>query len=435
MVASRTPVEKEQETIRRYAGNGECARSADGDEIMRQLDCVVKRARIREKLPSGEVDWKRRSVLYDLPYWKDQLLRHNIDVMHTEKNVMDNILGTLLNMNGKTKDNLEARQDLRKMNLRPKLHPFTAENNKTYLPAACFTMTKKEKTDFLQVLHDVRVPDGYSSNVSRCVKLKECGPVHYRWMYPVERCLGRYKHTVRNKAAPEGSIAEGYIMDELLTFCSRYLDNAQTVHNKPPRHQDESKGASKRIKLDMMTFEQAHRYILFNSDDFLQLRKMHIDLLMETNNMERTSHQQLMKQHRDQFCSWYKSHVDKLDGAARMELGEKLVSHVRGPMLDAEEYKRYVVNGVLYRTVDVDKEKKSQNSGVCVTTEDGPTYYGKLTRIIEVTYYDWTVLSLTVCPPTVRDMDGFVPDGLGAKPSGISDGLSLKPSGHGRFCP
>ena len=68
-----------------------------------------------------------------------------------------------------------------------------------------------------------------------------------------------------------------------------------------------------------------------------------------------------------------KSQVDKLDGAARMELGEKLVSHVRGPMLDAEEYKRYVVNGVLYRTVDVDKEKKSQNSEVCVTTEDSPT--------------------------------------------------------------
>jgi hypothetical protein len=49
------------------------------------------------------VDWKRRSVLYDLPYWKDQLLRHNIDVMHTEKNVVDNILGTLLNMNEKPK--------------------------------------------------------------------------------------------------------------------------------------------------------------------------------------------------------------------------------------------------------------------------------------------------------------------------------------------
>ena len=120
---------------------------------------------------------------------------------------------------------------------------------------------------------------------------------------------------------------------------------------------------------------------------------MHIDSLMETNNMERTSHQQLMKQHRDQFCSWYKSYVrilfiliikcikvkwnnyvnkvfksqvDKLDMAGRMELGDKLVSHAKGPMFDAQEYNRYVVNGVLYRTVDVDKEKKSQNCGVCV---------------------------------------------------------------------
>ncbi|GLT54917.1 hypothetical protein SLA2020_280750 [Shorea laevis] len=120
------------------------------------------------------VSWKRESVFFTLPYWKYQLLRHNIDVMHTEKNVVDNIIGTLLDMTGKTKDNLKARQDLRKMGLRSKLHLFTAENNKTYMPAACFTMTKTEKTDFLKVLRDVRVPDGYSSNVSRCVKLKEC---------------------------------------------------------------------------------------------------------------------------------------------------------------------------------------------------------------------------------------------------------------------
>jgi hypothetical protein len=57
----------------------------DGNEVMRQLECVVNRARTRQKLFNGEVDWKRQSVLYDLPYWKDQLLRHNIDVMHTEK--------------------------------------------------------------------------------------------------------------------------------------------------------------------------------------------------------------------------------------------------------------------------------------------------------------------------------------------------------------
>jgi hypothetical protein len=45
--------------------------------------------------------------------------------MHIEKNVVDNILGTLLDMKGKTKDNYEAHMDLRKMKLIPKLHPIT----------------------------------------------------------------------------------------------------------------------------------------------------------------------------------------------------------------------------------------------------------------------------------------------------------------------
>ncbi|GLT53279.1 hypothetical protein SLA2020_265620 [Shorea laevis] len=85
-----------------------------------------------------------------------------------------------------------------------------------------------------------------------------------------------------------------------------------------------------------------------------------------------------------------------LDKASRNELGNKLVSHAKGPMFNAEEYKQYVVNGVMYRTMDVDKEKKSQIVG-CVTIVDGPTYYSKLTRIIEVTYYDLTRYVLFKC--------------------------------------
>jgi len=44
------------------------------------------------------------------------------------------------------------------------------------------------------------------------------GPVQYRWMYPIERTLGRYKRYVRNKARPEGSIAECYVANECLPF-------------------------------------------------------------------------------------------------------------------------------------------------------------------------------------------------------------------------
>ena len=48
--------------------------------------------------------------------------RHNLDVMHIEKNEVDNIINTLLNLDGKTKDNLKARQDLKDIGLRSKLH-------------------------------------------------------------------------------------------------------------------------------------------------------------------------------------------------------------------------------------------------------------------------------------------------------------------------
>jgi hypothetical protein len=59
------------------------------------------------------------------------------------------------------------------MGLRPKLHPFTAANGKTYIPAACHTMSRQDKENFLKVLQNVRVSDGYASNILRCVRLKD----------------------------------------------------------------------------------------------------------------------------------------------------------------------------------------------------------------------------------------------------------------------
>jgi F420-0:gamma-glutamyl ligase-like protein len=47
-----------------------------------------------------------------------------------------------------------------------------------------------------------------------------------------------------------------------------------------------------------------------------------------------------------------KSQVDKLAEGDKMALGEKFVSHAKGPMFDAVEYKRYVVNDLLYRTLN-----------------------------------------------------------------------------------
>ncbi|GMQ10336.1 hypothetical protein CsSME_00053380 [Camellia sinensis var. sinensis] len=65
--------------------------------------------------------------------------------MHIEKNVIDNVYGTLLNLDGKTKDNLKARLDLQEMGIRRELHPQKISSSKTYLPPACFSMILKRK--------------------------------------------------------------------------------------------------------------------------------------------------------------------------------------------------------------------------------------------------------------------------------------------------
>ena len=52
--------------------------------------------------------WKKKSIFWELEYWKDLEVRHCIDVMHIEKNVCDSLMGLLLNIPGKTKDDINA---------------------------------------------------------------------------------------------------------------------------------------------------------------------------------------------------------------------------------------------------------------------------------------------------------------------------------------
>ena len=66
--------------------------------------------------------WKKRSYLWDLPYWTGLKLRHNLDVMHIENNICESIIGTLLGIPGTSKDNINARLDMEDMGIRKSLH-------------------------------------------------------------------------------------------------------------------------------------------------------------------------------------------------------------------------------------------------------------------------------------------------------------------------
>lgn len=92
--------------------------------------------------------------------------------MHIEKNVCDNELWTLLNVKGRTKDNVKSRLDLQHMGIRGSLH-LTQNETKTLVLSACFLLSTKEKDVFFKLLKSIKVPDGYAANIAKCVHLKD----------------------------------------------------------------------------------------------------------------------------------------------------------------------------------------------------------------------------------------------------------------------
>ncbi|KAL0552008.1 hypothetical protein IC582_011101 [Cucumis melo] len=121
---------------------------------------------------SEKICWNRLSSFFELPYWKDLHVRHCLDVMHIEKNVCMNILGTLLDIPSKSKDGLNARRDLVDLKLRPELASISSEK-KIFIPPACYTLTKEEKRCVLKILSRIKVPEGYSSNIRNLVSMTD----------------------------------------------------------------------------------------------------------------------------------------------------------------------------------------------------------------------------------------------------------------------
>nr|KYP50097.1 hypothetical protein KK1_028172 [Cajanus cajan] len=82
-----------------------------GEQVWEMVNDIPKITEVRIcKVPGHgrSHNWTKRSIFWDLPYWKHNLLRHNLDVMHIEKNVFENIFHTVMDIKKKTKDNENA---------------------------------------------------------------------------------------------------------------------------------------------------------------------------------------------------------------------------------------------------------------------------------------------------------------------------------------
>ena len=59
---------------------------------------------LKDRKRKRALNWIKKKKFFDLSYWSRQLIHHKLDVMHIKKNVFDNLVGTLLNIEGRTKD-------------------------------------------------------------------------------------------------------------------------------------------------------------------------------------------------------------------------------------------------------------------------------------------------------------------------------------------
>jgi hypothetical protein len=95
--------------------------------------------------------WTHKSGLTRLSYFDDLLLPHNIDVMHTEKNVAEVLWVTIMDIPYKSKDNVKARLDLATLCDRLKQEMQPPRGGKTWRrPKAKFVLTRKQKREVLK---------------------------------------------------------------------------------------------------------------------------------------------------------------------------------------------------------------------------------------------------------------------------------------------
>lgn len=95
--------------------------------------------------------------------------------------------------------------------------------------------------------------------------------IHFGYRY-----MKILKGYVKNQARPEGCIAERYVAEECMKYCSGYIKDALQIGERKNRNEVEqndfilegrpiSKG--KPTTVDEEVINAAHRYVLFNTEE------------------------------------------------------------------------------------------------------------------------------------------------------------------------
>jgi hypothetical protein len=92
--------------------------------------------------------------------------------MHIEKNMFENIFNIIMDVKGKTKDNIKARMDIT-LFYNHKNMELVFDGSRVAKPRVRF-IEKNAQLLVYQWLKSLHFPDGHASNITRLVNLEEC---------------------------------------------------------------------------------------------------------------------------------------------------------------------------------------------------------------------------------------------------------------------
>ncbi|XP_040362226.1 uncharacterized protein LOC121049375 [Rosa chinensis] len=466
-----------------------------GEDVLKRVEDInyeYGKGKKKRNSDSTCTPWKKKSIFFNLEYWKSLHVRHALDVMHIEKNVCESVIGTLLNMPSKTKDSVAARLDMVDIGVRLDLGPDIGEK-KTYLPAAPYTLSRAEKIKMCTSFLFMKVPYGHSSNIKNLVSMDDlklyglkshdchtlmqqllpvairsvlpkhvrisimrlcfffnalctkvvdvskldklqsdlvltmcelekifppsffnimvhltvhlvrevrlCGPVFYRWMYPFERFMKVLKGYVRNRFHPEGCIAESYVGEESVEFCSEFVHHCDPIG--VPKDSSKLCGPLSIAKLksiDEKERDQAHLHVLSNNAEVDPAHRKIVEQLYGGKNK---SKQWLLSEHNRTFADWFQSKVLAEMKENRNKVSETIRWLAGKPSFRVFTYEGYIYNGVKHFTKLRDEARAVQNSGVSLLAktmqvsgakdknpvESDMTFYGVIEEIWELDYH------------------------------------------------
>ncbi|KAL8248991.1 hypothetical protein R6Q59_005859 [Mikania micrantha] len=233
-------------------------------------------------------------------------------------------------------------------------------------------------------------------------EIKACGPVFLRYMYPFERYMGFLKGYVRNRNRPEGSIVEGYASEEVIEFCTSYLEGVRSIGVPKSIHSGKLDGVGgvglKAFIPSRDSLQLAHLLVLKHMTCLSSYVEEHLNILRSENQGK--DEMWYVIKHNKEFSSWMKTKVM----TSNVDATVKRLGH--GPNFKVKSYQGYNINGYTFYTKDQDEKSTTQNSGVTLiasTTEFDRldrsrmlriaknSYYGVIQEIWELDYYSFTI--------------------------------------------